>query len=185
MSEPIEKKMKKHPSGVKGVTFERNEWKALYYLNNQKKYKYFPVGSFPRSDIEGNKRLYESAKQRAISFRLSIENENKTVEPVHIPVIEPDVEKKDDKKMYCESCMYSYHKQHEAKHLASNRHKQQGLDIVRYDVDKKINTYICYFAIDGVRKSKFFSSFLIGDEEAKKLAIDYRKQMVSTDILDV
>ena len=79
--------------------------------------------------------------------------------------------------MYCELCMYSYHKQHKAKHLASNRHKQQGLDIVRYDVDKKLNTYICYFAIDGVRKSKFFSSVLIGDEEAKKLAIDYRKQM--------
>ena len=40
MSEQTEKKQKKHISGVKGVTFERNEWKALYYLNNKKKYNY-------------------------------------------------------------------------------------------------------------------------------------------------
>ncbi len=72
MSEQTEKKQKKHISGVKGVTFERNEWKALYYVNNKRKFKYFPVGSFPRSDIEGNQRLYEIAKQRAIDFRRSI-----------------------------------------------------------------------------------------------------------------
>ena len=94
-----------------------------------------------------------------------------------MPEIEPIINVKDNKKMYCESCMFSFSKTHMTKHLASNKHKNEGLDIVRYDVERKLNVFICYFTIDGVKKSKFFSSWIVGDEIAKQRAIDFRKQM--------
>ena len=179
MSEQIPKLMKKHSSGVKGVTFEKgkNRWQAVYYDNYVKKIKYFPVGTakFPNPEIDN--KLYESAKQRAIEFHHSIENKNQVVEPVQIPEIEPVINQKDNKKMYCESCMFSFSKTHMTKHMASNKHKNQGLGIVRNEIERQTNTYVCYFRVDGVKTSKYFNSWIVGDEIAKQRALDFRKQM--------
>ena len=79
--------------------------------------------------------------------------------------------------MYCESCMFSFSKTHMTKHMASNKHKNQGLDIVRNEIERQTNTYVCYFRIDGVKTSKFFNSWIVGDEIAKQRALDFRKQM--------